>query len=176
MTMFEGNDLPDLADRLAVSFITREEQLYAPSWWNATAVTGAATASYGDVVFTCNTSAGPYSISLPSAADSLGKLYVVKKTDSSAFSVSITPSDSTIEGGHAIVFSTQYNTVGVHCDGTQWWILWGLGTYTRVPAYGALWSLVWTGYGQGYPGALANRQRVMGRGKQYLFGQSFGGR
>lgn len=175
--MFEGNDLPEMADRLAVSFITRDERLYAPSWWNAGALTADYTATLGDVVLTCNTTSGRIWITLPAASSALGKLFVIKKTDSSAFSVTVTPAaGEAIEGGHAIVFSTQYNTIGIQCDGTQWWILWGLGSYTRVPAYGALWSLVWTGYGQGYPGALANRQRVMGRGKQYLFGQSFGGR
>lgn len=70
-----------------------------------------------------NASAGAINFSLPAA--STGKIrYVIKKVDSSANAVTITPNGSdTIEGAANISIGTQYGTYVIYSDGSSTWFI-----------------------------------------------------
>lgn len=107
-----------------------------------------------------------------------GKIVYYKRIDTSAYYVRLVARVGTVETSHAVNLApnANYSAVGLQSDGSQWWIISAVGGYTLMPASGALWALNWHGQGSGFAGAGINRQRGFGRGKQYLFGQSFGGR
>ena len=107
-----------------------------------------------------------------------GKIVYYKKIDTSAYGIRLVARASTVEASHALNLAggSGYAAVGLQSDGTQWWAISAVGGYNLTPASGALWALNWFGQGAGFPGAGARRQRGFGRGKQYLFGQAFGGR
>ena len=178
MTLFEGNELLPIADRLGASFITRDERLYAPSWWNVIVISADYTATYGDVTFACDTNAGNVTVTLPSAADSFGKVYAVKKTKAANVLRLKAAGGDAIDGAGGKSTSAQWASFGVISDGATWNVLFTNGaiisdiTYTES---GALWALLWFGAGNGIPGIQRNKLRSMGRGKLYLHGQSFGG-
>lgn len=117
-------------------------------------------------------------IDLLSPAAYSGKIVYYKKIDTSAYYVRLVARAGTVEASHVLSLppNANYAAVGLQSDGTQWWVISAVGSYTLTPASGALWALNWFGQGSGWAGAGANRQRRFGRGKQYLFGQSFGGR
>lgn len=122
MTLFEGNELLPIADRLGASFITRDERLYAPSWWNVTTLTANYTATYGDVYFDCDTTAGNITITLPAAADSFGKKFAFKKITSDANTVVIDGNASeTIDGATTKTLSAQNDSLTIVCDGVVGW-------------------------------------------------------
>ena len=68
-------------------------------------------------------------VTLPIAAKQIGKIYVVKKTDSSTHTVTVTPDTTTpdlIDGGSTRVLSIRYDTVYFLSDGvSNWWTLVG---------------------------------------------------
>ncbi len=132
------------------------------------------TASDGTILVSASTV--NIAIDLLSPAAYTGRIVYYKKIDSTSYTVSLVARAATVEAGHAIVLPAQLAGVGVQSDGTQWWVVSAVGSYTVTPAKGALWALNWFGAGAGFSGAGATRQRGFGRGKQYLFGQSFGGR
>ncbi|CAB4147910.1 hypothetical protein UFOVP505_56 [uncultured Caudovirales phage] len=107
-----------------------------------------------------------------------GKIVYYKHIGTLAYYVRLVARVGTVETAHAVNLApnANYAAVGLQSDGTQWWIISAVGSYTLTPALGALWALNWHGQGSGFAGAGINRQRAFGRGKQYLFGQSFGGR
>jgi type II secretory pathway pseudopilin PulG len=68
-------------------------------------------------------SAGSVTANLPPAAAHKSKRYAIKKVDSSGNAVVIDGADSeTIDGATTVSIATQYVTVTVVSDGTQWWI------------------------------------------------------
>lgn len=67
---------------------------------------------------------GPIVISLPAAASVPGKVYNVKKIDSSANTVTIDPNASeTIDGVSTKSTTIQYENLTFVSDGTQWWLI-----------------------------------------------------
>lgn len=80
-----------------------------------------------DFTVEVNASGGPVIITLPTAASqfdittSSGRLYNIKKIDSSGNAVTITPSGAdTIDGLPNIVISAQYVSYMLQSDGTRW--------------------------------------------------------
>jgi len=68
--------------------------------------------------------AAPRIITLPTAATSRGRIYVIKKIDTSANSVTIKANGSElIDGTNTKVISTQNTAIMLQSDGTFWWIL-----------------------------------------------------
>ena len=134
------------------------------------------TASDGTILVSASTA--DITIDLLNPAAYSGKIVYYKHIDTSAYWVRLVARTGTVEASHAVNLApnANYAAVGLQSDGTQWWVISAVGSYTLTPATGALWALNWFGSGAGFTGAGASRQRGFGRGKQYLFGQSFGGR
>lgn len=69
-------------------------------------------------------SGGARTITLPAVATSNGRDFTIKKIDSSGNAVTIDGNSAeTIDGATTAVINAQYESVTVHCDGTEWWIL-----------------------------------------------------
>ena len=69
-------------------------------------------------------SGAAFTITLPTAAGITGRMYNVKKTDSSANAVTVDAAGSeTIDGALTQSLATQYQTITIQSDGTNWVIL-----------------------------------------------------
>ena len=81
------------------------------------------TAAAGDHTIICNNS-GAITINLPAAAGCSGRIYVVKKISGAALNVTIDPNASeTVDGAATRVLTTQYESVMIQSDGSNWFIL-----------------------------------------------------
>lgn len=76
-----------------------------------------------DDVILMDASGGNKIITLPSAATADGKIFYIKKTDSSSNTVMINGSGANIDGVASILITVQYEAYTITCDGTNWWIL-----------------------------------------------------
>jgi hypothetical protein len=82
---------------------------------------GAITLANGDETILVNSTAGASSMTLPTAANNKGKMLRIKKTDSSANAITIsTTGGQTVDGLTSVVLGTQYATLEVISDGTNW--------------------------------------------------------
>jgi len=80
------------------------------------------TAIDGDFVV-MTTGASDKTITLPAAATSTDVVIEAKKVDSGAGDLIIDGNASeTIDGATTQTLASQYDSIVVHCDGTQWWI------------------------------------------------------
>ena len=90
---------------------------------SVTSKTANYTATSGDAVILCDASGGAFTITLPAVADETGQTYYVKKTDSSANAVTIDgASAETIDDGTTAVIRSQYESLRITNDGSEWWI------------------------------------------------------
>ena len=84
------------------------------------------TANYtaaNESVILCSAASGAIVITLPAASSSTDRVYFIKKTDSSANTVTIDPNASeTIDGQTTMVLNFQNSAVTVICDGSGWFI------------------------------------------------------
>lgn len=70
-----------------------------------------------------NYPSAPFGVVLPTAASITGQQYKIKKIDSSANAVTIsTTSSQTIDNSLTYPLSTQYQSVTLQSDGSNWWI------------------------------------------------------
>jgi hypothetical protein len=77
--------------------------------------------SSADLVCLANASGGPIDITLPTAVGITGKIYIIKKTDSSANNVGVmTTSSQTIDGNLSYLLTTQYQSIELLSDGANW--------------------------------------------------------
>lgn len=76
-------------------------------------------------ILLCNAVSGDIYLQLPDVSNFNGKMYTIKKTDSSSNTVSISgySSGQTIDGNSFIVIETQYDSFSVVCDGSNWFIM-----------------------------------------------------
>lgn len=82
------------------------------------------TATSADHTILVDASGAARTITLPAASGASGRIYVIKKTDSSANTVTIDANASeTIDGALTQVISTQYVALMIQCNGTSWWII-----------------------------------------------------
>ncbi len=82
------------------------------------------TATVNDYVILVDASGGAVTITLPAASTVSGRLYNIKKTDSSANAVILDGNAAeTVDGSATISTTTQYQSFTVVCDGTQWWVI-----------------------------------------------------
>jgi len=87
-------------------------------------ITSAYTATAGDYTMLCDASTGAFTVTLPLAKPNTNKVYVIKKTDSSANAITIDGNGSeTVENSLTASLSSQYDTKTIQSDGTEWWIL-----------------------------------------------------
>jgi hypothetical protein len=71
-----------------------------------------------------DTSNAAITVTLPAAASVNGRVYVIKKTDGSANTVTIDPNASeTIDGQPTYILTTQYEALMILCDGSNWFII-----------------------------------------------------
>lgn len=88
------------------------------------AKTGAYTAAIGDHVITCDASGGAFTVTLPAASGVAGRIYHIKKTDSSGNAVTVDGnSGETIDGALTQVINVQYDSMMIICDGSNWHII-----------------------------------------------------
>ena len=71
-----------------------------------------------------NAAGGVKTVNLPAASGATGKIFIIKKTDSSSNNVTIDPNASeTIDGSSTFAFNAQYRAVTIQCDGSNWHII-----------------------------------------------------
>ncbi len=90
---------------------------------NVRTETSGYTAVETDTVILCDATSAAFTVTLL-AASNTGKVYYIKKIDSSANAVTIDGNSSeTIDGSTTKVLSMQYDAIMIVSDGTEWWIL-----------------------------------------------------
>lgn len=81
------------------------------------------TATGAEVVIPCDASGGAFTVTLPAAANNSGKHYTIIKTDSSVNAITIDGNASeTINGSTTTTINTQYESIEICCDGSNWLI------------------------------------------------------
>lgn len=76
-----------------------------------------------DAIILADATAAPITLTLPPAADVLYQVFAIKRLNSGANSVTIDGLGSeTIDGALTKVLSSQYDTLNIVSDGTEWWI------------------------------------------------------
>jgi len=69
-------------------------------------------------------SLGDINLTLPTAVDNEGITFIIKKVDSTTNSIIVTPEDGeTIDGNSTIEINSQWDTLTIQSDGTNWIIL-----------------------------------------------------
>lgn len=82
------------------------------------------TATATDTMILVDASGAARTITLPAASGISGRIYVIKKTDSSGNAVTVDANASeTIDGATTYTLSAQYKFVVIQCDGTSWHII-----------------------------------------------------
>ena len=107
--------------------VTANGELNGPIAPVYAAKTSAYTAAATDCLIACNATSGTFAVTLPAAASTTaGHEYVIKKTDSSANAVTVTPNGSDkIDGASTYSLSAQYKYIRINCDGTANWLITG---------------------------------------------------
>jgi len=87
------------------------------------AKTGAYTVTAADGLVKCDTSGGAFTVTLPAAASSAGQKVTIKKTNIELNAVTIDGNASeTIDGATTIKLVYRYESVTLHCDGSNWYV------------------------------------------------------
>lgn len=116
IVIVEANEVTSIVN----SDIT-EDRVYAIDRWSYTAVSANTTLNDAHKVVTVNATGGARTITLPTAVGITGKVYVIKKTDSSTNGVIIDGNGAqTIDGSTTITIDDQYDTIMIQSDGTNW--------------------------------------------------------
>ena len=66
---------------------------------------------------------GAFTITLPAASSSTGRIYTIKKIDATATVTVDGNASETIDGATTNALATQYDSITIHCNGTAWFIL-----------------------------------------------------
>lgn len=81
-------------------------------------------ASQNALLVACNALSAAFTVTLPTAVGVTGKTFHIKKTDTSAFAVTIaTTSSQTIDGVATVAVYSQYDSITVYSDGANWMII-----------------------------------------------------
>lgn len=82
------------------------------------------TVTTSDAIILCDSSGGAFTLTLPAASGNTGKVFQIKKTDSSFLAVTIDGDGSeTIDGATTTTVNTEGETLRIVCDGSNWQIL-----------------------------------------------------
>lgn len=112
-----------LSDRLSGLELLPSPQP-AISGKNARTVTASATYAAEDYFIAADCTAGPVTLTLPTAAGSRGKTVIGKKIDASVNALTIDGAGAeTIDGAANVSTTTQYASFTLLCDGSQWWVV-----------------------------------------------------
>ena len=89
----------------------------------ARAITQNHTVTAGDHTIFANATSTNITVTLPTAANIMGRQYIIKRVDSSGNSVTIDPDGSeTIEGASTMTLADQRSVV-IQSDNSNWWIV-----------------------------------------------------
>ncbi len=125
--VIQGTDIiiDDSANMTAVNDITLDGNLNTNGFEaNIVAKTTTYTITAADHTVLCDASGGAFTVTLPAVSGVTGLILNIKKTDSSGNAVTIDAAGSeTIDSALTVVISTQYESVTIQCDGTEWWII-----------------------------------------------------
>jgi hypothetical protein len=92
--------------------------------FKTTVVTAATTLNQTHNVLLGNDATGSFTITLPAAASNAGKTYYIKKTNSSANTITIDGNASeTIDGALTLLLYVQYDAIRIVCDGSNWFVM-----------------------------------------------------
>ena len=98
-----------------------EDRVYAIDRWAHTAVSANTTLNDAHYVIAVDASGGSRTITLPTSVGIKGKVYVIKKTDSTANVVIVDPNGAqTIDAAANVSLVAQWITVIIQSDGTNW--------------------------------------------------------
>ena len=87
-------------------------------------VSSSVTLLASDSVILADASGGAITLTLPNVSSATDLQLDIKKVDSSANAVTIDGfSTQTIDGATTQALNTQYDSLTVICDGTEWWII-----------------------------------------------------
>jgi len=87
-------------------------------------VTANYTATASDRVILCDATSNSITVSLPSASGITGRVYTIKKVDSSTNTVTVDPAGTeTIDGASTYSLSSQWDFVTIVSDGSNWVIV-----------------------------------------------------
>jgi hypothetical protein len=87
-------------------------------------VTGDYTATIFDSTILCDATSASLTVTLPAASGLAGRLFNIKKIDSTTNTVTIAPSGAdTVDGDTSAIIELQWVNVVVHSDGANWYIL-----------------------------------------------------
>lgn len=86
--------------------------------------TGAYTATQTDSFIPCNATSGAFTVALYPAAGNAGRRITIKKTDATLNQITVDANASeTIDGALTRKLSTQYETLTLECDGSNWFVV-----------------------------------------------------
>ena len=92
------------------------------------AKTSAYTVAADDSTITADASGGAFQVTLPTAASIAGRQYTIKRTGAANNVTVGTTSAQTIDGASTKTLGTQFATITVQSDGSNWVILNQMGT------------------------------------------------
>jgi hypothetical protein len=86
-------------------------------------VSASVTAVLSDSIILADATAGPLTVTLPAAAATKNKRFVVKKTDSTASAVTLAPVSGQIDSAATYDITLALGSVDAVSDGTNYWIV-----------------------------------------------------
>jgi hypothetical protein len=99
-------------------------EVQAVGYFEAVASTTTAyTATGSDSLILGNATSAAFTVTLPNASGRTGRLYTVKKTDSSANAVTVATGGGTIDGASTQSLASQWAKLTVISDGTNWFVV-----------------------------------------------------
>lgn len=108
----------------AKGLITAAANGTASSLFATTSKTGAYSITTSDYTIRCDASSAGFTVTLPTAVGNDGREFVIKKTDSTFNLVTIaTTSSQTIDGVTTRKLATQYESITLQSDGSNWVIV-----------------------------------------------------
>ena len=89
---------------------------------NVVAKTANYIATIDDHTIICGAGNQTFTVTLPAAVVSIGRIYNIKNIGTGTITVDGASSE-TIDGATTQVISTQFDSITIQCDGTEWWII-----------------------------------------------------
>jgi len=80
-------------------------------------------ASAGDWLIKMDATSGNLAVTLLAASDVMGKRYIVKKTDATANTVTVSAVSGNIDGAATSVISAARGSIEVVSDGSNYWVI-----------------------------------------------------
>lgn len=90
---------------------------------NVKVINSSETIDDSTTVYICDASGGTITLTLTEPLENSNRLIIVKKMDDSSNKVTIDAGSSTIDGSQTYDLTTQYQSVVLICDGSEWWII-----------------------------------------------------